>query len=309
MANISASMVKELRDKTGAGMMDCKNALSETDGDVEAAVDWLRKKGLSQAAKKAGRVASEGLVGVCSEGTRGAVVEVNSETDFVARNDKFQDMVSKIAGLALTAGGDDGALAAAEFPGSGKSVTDYITEMVGTIGENMSLRRGRALSVSQGAVASYVHNQTAPGLGRIGVLVALESPGDQDKLAALGKQIAMHIAATSPLAVTPEDLDADVVARERKILADQARESGKPEEIIDKMVEGRMRKFYEESVLMSQTFVIDGENTVEKAVKNAEGDVGGAIKVAGFARFALGEGIEKEEQDFAAEVAAAASGT
>lgn len=309
MANISASMVKELRDKTGAGMMDCKNALTETDGDVEAAVDWLRKKGLSQAAKKSGRVASEGLVGVISEGTKGAVVEVNSETDFVARNEKFQEMVSEIAGLTLQVDGDAAALAAADYPGSGKSVTDYITEMVGTIGENMSLRRCQGLSVSEGAVSSYVHNQTAPGLGRIGVLVALESSGDKDKLAALGKQIAMHVAATSPLATTPDDLDPEVVARERKILADQARESGKPEEIIDKMVEGRMRKFYEESVLISQTFVIDGENTVEKAVKNAEGDVGGAIKIAGFARFALGEGIEKEEQDFAAEVAAAASGS
>lgn len=309
MANISASMVKELRDKTGAGMMDCKNALSETDGDIEAAVDWLRKKGLSQAAKKSGRVASEGLVGVVSQGAKGAVVEVNSETDFVARNEKFQEMVAKIADLTLGVDGDADALASTEYPGSGKTVTEYITEMVGTIGENMSLRRCQGLSVSDGAVASYVHNQTAPGLGRIGVLVALESTGDKDKLAALGKQIAMHVAATSPLATTTDDLDPDVVARERKILADQARESGKPEEIIDKMVEGRMRKFYEESVLMSQTFVIDGENTVEKAVKNAEGDVGAPIKVAGFARFALGEGIEKEEQDFAAEVAAAASGS
>lgn len=308
MANISAGMVKELREKTGAGMMDCKNALAESDGDMETAVDWLRKKGLSQAAKKAGRVASEGLVGVRSEGTKGAIVEVNSETDFVARNDKFQDMVSQIAGTALEVGGDTDALAAAQYPGSGMSVADYITEMVATIGENMSLRRSAGLSVSSGAVASYVHNQAVPGLGRIGVLVALESDGDQDKLMALGKQLAMHIAATSPLAVTPDDLDPEVVARERAILADQARESGKPEEIIDKMVEGRMRKFYEESVLMSQTFVIDGENTVEKAVKNAAGDIGGDVKVTGFVRFALGEGIEKGPDDFAAEVAAAASG-
>ena len=308
MANISASAVKELREKTGAGMMDCKNALTEADGDMEAAVDWLRKKGLSQAAKKAGRVASEGLVGVKSDGTKGAIVEVNSETDFVARNDKFQDMVSTIAGVALDAGGDVDALSAADYPGAGKSVADHVTEMVATIGENMSLRRSQSLSVSSGVVSSYVHNQAAPGMGRIGVLVALESDGDAEKLGAFGRQVAMHIAATSPLAVTPDDLDQEVVARERSILADQARESGKPEEIIDKMVEGRLRKFYEESVLMSQTFVIDGENTVEKAVKNAEGDIGAPVKVAGFVRFALGEGIEKEEQDFAAEVAAAASG-
>ena len=291
MSNISASAVKALREKTGAGMMDCKNALTESDGDMEAAVDWLRKKGLSQAAKKAGRVASEGLVGVKSEGNKGAIVEVNSETDFVARNDKFQDMVATIAEVALGAGGDVAALSAADYPGAGKSVADHVTEMVATIGENMSVRRSQTLSVPSGVVSSYVHNQAAPGLGRIGVLVALESEGDAEKLAAFGRQVAMHIAATSPLAVTPDDLDQEVVARERSILADQARESGKPEEIIDKMVEGRLRKFYEESVLMSQTFVIDGENTVEKAVKNAEGEVGGPVKIAGFVRYALGEGI------------------
>ena len=307
MANITASMVKELRDKTGAGMMDCKSALAEVDGDMEAAVDYLRTKGLAKAAKKAGRVASEGLIGVASDGAKGAVVEVNSETDFVARNDKFQEMVSGIAGLALDVDGDVAAISAADYPGSGKSVSDYVTELVATIGENMSLRRGQSLSVSNGVVASYVHNQTAPGLGRIGVLVGLESDGDADKLAALGKQLAMHVAAAAPLALTPDDLDADVVERERTILAEQARESGKPEEIIEKMVDGRMRKFYEESVMMSQAFVIDPDNSVEKAVKNAEGDVGAPIKVAGFVRYALGEGIEKEEQDFAAEVAAAAS--
>ena len=309
MAHITASMVKELREMTGAGMMDCKNALSEVDGDVEAAIDYLRTKGLAKAENKAGRVASEGLVGVRSDGAKGAVVEVNSETDFVARNEKFQEMVGQIAALALEVGGDTEMLSAADYPGSGKSVADFVTEMVATIGENMSLRRAQSLSVVEGTVASYVHNQAAPGLGRIGVLVALESTGDREKLAALGKQLAMHVAATSPLAVTPEDLDPQVVKRERAILAEQARESGKPEEIIDKMVEGRLRKFYEESVLMSQTFVIDGENSVEKAVKDAEGDVGGPIKVAGFVRYALGEGIEKEEQDFAAEVAAAASGS
>ena len=309
MANISASAVKELREKTGAGMMDCKNALAEVDGDMEAAVDYLRTKGLAKAAKKAGRVASEGLIGVRSEGTSGAVVEVNSETDFVARNEKFQDMVTQIAAVALQTGGELDAIESAPFPGSDKSVKDYVTEMVATIGENMSVRRGARLSVSNGVVASYVHNQAAPGLGRIGVLVALESSGDRDKLSAFGKQVAMHIAAISPLAVTPDDLDPDVVARERAILAEQARESGKPEEIIDKMVDGRMRKFYEESVLMSQTFVIDGESTVETAVKNAESDVGAPVKIAAFVRYALGEGIEKEEQDFAAEVAAAASGS
>lgn len=309
MVDITASMVKELRETTGAGMMDCKGALAEVDGDMEAAIDFLRTKGLAKAAKKAGRIASEGLIGVKAERTRGAVVEVNSETDFVARNEKFQEMVSGIAGLALETGGSTADLSNTKYPGSGKSVTDYVTEMVATIGENMSVRRAQSLSVESGVVASYVHNQTAPGLGRIGVLVALESGGDQDQLSSLGKQLAMHVAAAAPLALTPDELDQDIVNRERAILSEQARESGKPEEIIEKMVDGRMRKFYEESVLMSQTFVIDGENTVEKAVKNAEGDVGAPIKVAGFLRYALGEGIEKEEQDFAAEVAAAASGS
>ena len=309
MVDITASMVKELRESTGAGMMDCKGALAEVDGDMEAAIDFLRTKGLAKAAKKAGRVASEGLIGVKAEGTRGAVVEVNSETDFVARNEKFQEMVSGIAGLALETGGSTADLSNTKYPGSGKSVADYVTEMVATIGENMSVRRAQSLSVESGVVASYVHNQTATGLGRIGVLVALESNGDQDQLSSLGKQLAMHVAAAAPLALTPDELDQDIVNRERAILSEQARESGKPEEIIEKMVDGRMRKFYEESVLMSQTFVIDGENSVEKAVKNAEGDVGAPIKVAGFLRYALGEGIEKEEQDFAAEVAAAASGS
>jgi elongation factor Ts len=308
MAEITASLVKELREQSGAGMMDCKAALKETDGDMEAAIDWLRTKGLAKAAKKAGRVAAEGLVGVVAEGTSGAVVEVNSETDFVARNENFQSMVSGIAGVANTTGGDLAKLLAAKFPGSDKSIEDYVTEAVGTIGENMNVRRTEALSVKAGVVVSYVHNQAAPGLGKIGVLVALESEGDTDKLAALGKQIAMHVAATSPLSTSVDELDQAVVERERNVLAAEARESGKPENIIDKMIEGRIRKFYEEVVLLSQTFVIDGENTVEKAVKNAEGDVGAPIKVAGFIRLALGEGIEKEEADFAAEVAAAAKG-
>jgi elongation factor Ts len=308
MAEITASLVKDLREKSGAGMMDCKAALKETDGDMEAAIDWLRTKGLAKAAKKAGRVAAEGLVGVVAEGTSGAVVEVNSETDFVARNENFQAMVSGIAGVANTAGGDLDKLLGLAFPGSDKSIADYVTEAVGTIGENMNVRRTEALSVNSGAVVSYVHNQAAPGLGKIGVLVALESTGDTEKLSALGKQIAMHVAATSPLATSVDELDQAVVERERNVLAAEARESGKPENIIDKMIEGRIRKFYEEVVLLSQTFVIDGENTVEKAVKNAEGDVGAPIKVVGFIRLALGEGIEKEESDFAAEVAAAAKG-
>lgn len=308
MAEITASLVKELREKSGAGMMDCKAALKETDGDMEAAIDWLRTKGLAKAAKKAGRVAAEGLVGVIAEGTSGAVVEVNSETDFVARNENFQTMVTGIASVANTTGGDLAKLQAAIFPGSEKSIEAYVTEAVGTIGENMNVRRTEALSVNAGVVVPYVHNQAAPGLGKIGVLVGLESDGDTAKLAALGKQIAMHVAATSPLSTSVEELDPAVVEREKNVLAAEARESGKPENIIEKMIEGRIRKFYEEVVLLSQTFVIDGENTVETAVKNAEGDVGAPIKVTGFIRLALGEGIEKEEEDFAAEVAAAAKG-
>ena len=308
MAEITAAMVKELRDKTGAGFMDCKAALAETDGDMEAAVDWLRAKGLSKAAKKAGRVAAEGLVTVAEGDKAAAVAEVNSETDFVARNENFQAMVKTIGEVALGNDGDFDKTGAAEFPGAGKSVSDHVTEMVGQIGENMSLRRAAGLSVGEGAVAGYVHGAVAPGLGRIGVIVALQSSGDQAALKAFGKQVAMHVAATAPLAVTVEDLDAEVVARERAILVEQARESGKPDDIIDKMVDGRLRKFYEESVLLSQAFVIDPDTTVEKAMKAAEVDVGAPITIAGFERFVLGEGVEKEESDFAAEVAAAAGG-
>lgn len=304
MADITASMVKELRETTGAGMMDCKAALKETDGDMEAAIDWLRTKGLAKAAKKAGRVAAEGLVGIQTSGNEGAVVEVNSETDFVARNDQFQKLVKDVAETALKEGADD--LGSKNYPGKDKSIDETITELVGTIGENMSYRRGTKLSVENGAVAGYIHNATVAGLGKIGVLVALESTGDAEKLEALGKQIAMHIAAINPLAATVEELDPEVIEREKTILTEQARESGKPDEIIAKMIEGRIRKFYEEVVLVKQTFVIDGENTVEKAIKNAEGDVGAPITLKGFARFELGEGIEKEEDDFAAEVAAAA---
>jgi len=305
MAEITASMVKELREATGAGMMDCKSALAETNGDMSAAIDWLRKKGLSKAAKKSSRVAAEGLVGVATEGTRGAVVEVNSETDFVARNETFQAMVTEIAQLAISAQGDIDALKAAKTA-NGKAVVDVVTDNVATIGENMNVRRTGYIEVSDGVVASYVHGQVVPGLGKIGVLVGLESTGDKAKLAAHGRQIAMHIAAASPIAVNPEEVDSTLVDRERDVLAAQARESGKPEDIIAKMVEGRLRKYYEEVVLLHQIYVIDGESTVGKAVKEMEKDVGAPIKVAAFARFAIGEGIEREVSDFASEVAAAA---
>ncbi|MFN0263515.1 translation elongation factor Ts [Tepidamorphus sp. 3E244] len=305
MANISASMVKELREKTGAGMMDCKAALTENNGDVEAAVDWLRAKGLAKAAKKAGRVAAEGLVGVAEADNSAAVVEVNSETDFVARNEIFQNMVRTVAQVALENGGDHEKTSNAQFPGAGKSVAEHLTEMVGQIGENMTFRRSAGLSVENGVVSSYVHSATAPGLGRIGVLVALESTGDKEALRAFGKQVAMHIAASTPLSVTPDELDPQVVERERQVLIEQARESGKPDNIIEKMVEGRIRKFYEEVALVSQPFVINPDLTVEKAAKEAEGTVGAPIKIKAFERFVIGEGIEKEESDFAAEVAAA----
>jgi elongation factor Ts len=301
-------MVKELRDNTGAGMMDCKMALTDTGGDIEAAVDWLRAKGLAKAAKKASRVASEGLVGVCVAGKTGAVVEVNSETDFVARNQQFRQMVVEIAAAAIGAGGDVEKLKAMPYPGAGKSVAEHVTAMIATIGENMNVRRTASLSVANGLVASYVHNQAMPGIGKIGVLVALESTGDVAALQAFGRQLAMHVAAANPLALTPGDLDPAVVRRERAVYAEQARESGKPENIIHKMVDGRMKKFYQESVLLSQTFVVDGENTVEKAVRNAERGVGAPITITGFVRFQLGEGIEKDGDDFAAEVAKAASG-
>ncbi|HEV7285455.1 translation elongation factor Ts [Kaistia sp. UC242_56] len=303
---ISASMVKDLREKTGAGMMDCKAALIENGGDVEASIDWLRTKGLAKAAKKAGRVAAEGLVGVAASGTTAVVVEVNSETDFVARNAEFQQVVQNVAQAALATDGSVAAVAASNFPGSDKTVEDAITTAVATIGEHMNLRRSAAVSVTDGVVATYVHSAVAPNLGKIGVLVGLQSTGDKDKLVALGRQVAMHIAATNPLSVRSEDLDADVVARERSVYAEQARESGKPEAIIEKMVEGRVRKFYEEVVLLSQAFVINPDLTVEKALKAAEADVGAPIELTTFVSFRLGEGVEKEESDFAAEVAAAA---
>ena len=305
MAEITAALVKELREKTGAGMMDCKRALGETQGDLEGAVDWLRKKGLSAAAKKAGRVAAEGLVGVATRGRRGAMVEVNAETDFVARNDAFQQFVRTVTELALDTGDDIGALKAAAFPGSGRTVADELTHMIATIGENMALRRARRLEVKDGIVLSYVHNALAPGLGKIGVLVALESTGDGEKLGALGKQLAMHVAAAKPDYLDVGAVDAAALERERDVLREQSRASGKPEAIIEKMVEGRLRKFYEDVVLLEQVYVIDGERRVGKVIEAAAKDLGTAVKVAGFARFALGEGIAREQGDFAAEVAAA----
>lgn len=303
---ISAQQVKELREMTGAGMMDCKTALTETGGNLEAAVDWLRAKGLSKAAKKAGRVAAEGLVGVAVSGTAAAVVEVNSETDFVARNDAFQALVRNVAQVAVANGGDRDATAAAAYPGKGHSVEAEVKELVATIGEHMNFRRSKGLSVSAGVVAPYVHAAIVDGLGKIGVLVALESTGNTDELTKLGRQIAMHVAATNPLALSADDVDATVVERERAIFIEQAKESGKPQAVIEKMVEGRIRKFFEESTLLKQAFVVNPDQTVEQAVKAAEATVGAPIKVAAFVRFAIGEGIEKEESDFAAEVAAAA---
>ncbi|MEP3245878.1 MAG: translation elongation factor Ts [Sneathiella sp.] len=308
MAAITAGLVKELREKSGAGMMDCKKALTETDGDLNAAVDWLRTKGLATASKKSGRVAAEGLVGVSAEGTSGAIVELNAETDFVARNEDFQNLVRGVAKVTEATGGDLDAIKAADFPGSNDTVEATLTNAIATIGENMNLRRAAKISVQNGVVASYVHNATAEGLGKIGILVALESEGDAAQLKEFGKQIAMHVAATNPEAVSVDELDPASVDRERSVLSEQARESGKPEEIIAKMVEGRLNKFYQEVVLLKQTFVIDGENSVEKAIDLKGKEVGSSIKIAGIVRYAVGEGIEKEEADFAAEVAAAVSG-
>ncbi|MBL8671341.1 MAG: elongation factor Ts [Alphaproteobacteria bacterium] len=308
MAEVTAALVKELREKTGAGMMDCKKALGESKGDLEGAVDWLRKKGLSAAAKKSGRVAAEGLVGVTAAGRVGALVEVNAETDFVARNDKFQAFVAKAAEIGLTTGGDVAKLAAAPYPGSGRTVADELTHLIATVGENMKLRRTAALAVPQGVVVSYMHAALVPGLGKIGVLVALESAGSADKLAALGKQIAMHVAAANPQALTIAAVDPKALERERSVLAEQAKASGKPQAIIDKMVEGRLRKFYEEVVLLEQVSVIDGETRIGKLVEASAKDVGAPVKLTGFARYSLGEGIEKEQSDFAAEVAKAAGG-
>jgi len=304
MAEITAGLVKELREKTGAGMMDCKRALGETAGDIETAIDWLRKKGLAAAAKKAGRVAAEGLVGVATGGVAGAAVEVNSETDFVARNEAFQDFVRSLAGLVLDKGDDLEALKAAAYPGESRTVAEQLTHLVATIGENMNLRRAKRLQVGNGAVVSYVHNALSAGLGKIGVLVALESTGDSARLAALGKQLAMHIAAANPQFLDIASVDAASLDRERDVLREQARASGKPDAIIDKMVDGRIRKYYEEVVLLEQIFVIDGESRIAKVVEAVAKEIGAPIAIASFVRFALGEGIEKEHADFAAEVAA-----
>jgi elongation factor Ts len=303
MAEITASLVKDLRQKTGAGMMDCKKALTQVDGNIEEAVDWLRKQGLASAAKKAGRVAAEGLVAVSVSGVKGAVVEVNSETDFVARNDDFQALARNIAEVALATGGDVDTVNSADYPDGG-TVSDAVTGLVAKIGENMALRRTTIVEVGSGIVASYLHGAVGPGLGRIGVLIGLESTGDHAKLAEYGHQLAMHIAAANPQWVSTENVDAADLDREREVLADQARVAGKPEEIVQKMVEGRLRKYYEEVVLLEQVFVVDGETKIAKVLENAAKDVGAPVAVTGFVRFALGEGIERKEEDFAAEVAA-----
>jgi elongation factor Ts len=305
MAEITAATVKELRERTGAGMMDCKKALGETGGDMEAAIDWLRTKGLAAAAKKAGRTAAEGLVGVAVSGGKGAVVEVNSETDFVAKNEQFQEFVRTVAGLALETKGDVEALKGAAWPGGG-TVEEKLTANIATIGENQSLRRAALLQVTDGVVVSYVHNAVTPGLGKIGVLVALESTGDKAALEALGKSLAMHIAAANPLALRGEDLDSSLIERERSIAAEKAKESGKPADIVSKMVDGAIAKFRKEMAFLSQLFVMDNKTKVEDVVAAEAKKVGAPIAVAGFVRFQLGEGIEKGESDFAAEVAAAA---
>lgn len=303
MAEITAALVKDLREKTGAGMMDCKKALGETNGDLDAAIDWLRKKGLSAASKKAGRVAAEGLVAVTVKDNAGAIVEVNSETDFVGRNPQFQALATGVATVALTAGDDVAAIEAAAFPGSSRNVKDEVTHAIATIGENMTIRRAKKLTVDGGVVVSYVHSALADGLGKLGVLVALKSTGKREVVEQIGKQVAMHIAAANPQSLSPKDLDQSLVERERQVLTDQAAASGKPADIIAKMVEGRIRKFYQEVVLLEQTFVIDGETPVGKAVEKAGKDAGASIEITGFVRFQLGEGIEKKADDFAAEVA------
>ena len=303
MTEITAAMVRDLREKTGAGMMDCKRALSESGGDAEAAFDWLRKKGLSAAAKKSGRVAAEGLIGVASARNRAAMVEVNAETDFVARNETFQALVEKIAQIALEVGEDVEAIRAAPVPGTGRTVAEELTQLVATIGENMSLRRARVMSVPSGVVATYVHNVLRPGLGKIGVLVAVEAESELEALETLGRQVGMHVAATRPDALDIDAVDPAALEREKAVLMEQARTSGKAEAIIEKMVEGRIRKYYEEVVLLEQVWVHDGESRVRAVVKKA------GAKLGGFARFTLGEGIEKQVTDFAAEVAATAKTT
>ena len=300
MAAITAALVKDLRDKTGAGMMDCKKALIDTDGDLELAFDWLRKKGLAAAAKKSGRVAAEGLVGVASAPGKAAVVEVNAETDFVSRNETFQAFVEQVAKIALAVGDNIDTIAAQPYPEAGRTVAEQLTHLVATIGENMNIRRAKVLTVPQGVVATYMHSAVKPGLGKIGVLAALEGPGESAVLETLGRQVGMHVAATNPAALDVDFVDPAALEREKAVLTDQARASGKPEAIIEKMVEGRIRKYYEEVVLLEQVWVHDGESRVKAVVKKA------GLKLSGFARFQLGDGIEKPKEDFAAEVAATA---
>src|SRR5690242_15211870 len=300
MAAITAALVKDLRDKTGAGMMDCKKALTETDGEIEAAVDWLRKKGLAAAAKKSGRIAAEGLVGVASAPLKAAVVEVNAETDFVARNETFQEFVAAVAQIALTVGDNLDAINAAPFGDTGRTVAEQLTHLIATIGENMTIRRAAVLTVPQGVVATYMHQALKPGLGKIGVLAAVEADGELAALETLGRQVGMHVAATRPEALDIDGVDPAALERERAVLTEQARASGKPEAIIEKMVEGRIRKYYEEVVLLEQIWVHDGESRVRAVAKKA------GVTLTGFVRFALGEGVEKPKDDFAAEVAATA---
>ena len=305
--SITAAQVKELREKSGAGMMDCKKALNETNGDMASAVDWLRTKGLAAAAKKSGRVASEGLIAASVADGVGALIELNSETDFVSRNDEFQNFAKALADIALGVNDLD-ALKAADFPGTGRTVEEELTQKIVTIGENMSLRRMQKVSVDSGLVVPYIHNTVGDGLGRIGVLVGLSSTADEASLAVLGKQLAMHIAATSPASLSVDDLDPAMVRRERDVLIEQAKASGKPQDIAEKMVEGRMRKYYEEVVLLEQIFVVDGETKVKAVIEMAAKDAGSAIALTAFSQFNLGEGVEKEETDLAAEVAAQLGG-
>ncbi len=304
MAEVTAALVKQLRDKTGAGMMDCKRALGDTGGDIEAAVDWLRKKGLAAAAKKSGRAAAEGLVGVATRGRAGVAVEINSETDFVARNELFQAFVRTVGGLALGAGGDIDALREMPYPGTGRTVAGELTELIARIGENLVLRRAAHLAVERGIVASYVHNSLAPGLGKIAVLVALESAAEGEAIATLGRQLAMHVAAAKPLYLDIAAVPAAALERERAVLKEQAQATAKTEAIVERMVEGRLRKFYEEVVLLDQIFVIDGERRVGKVIEAAAKEAGAPIRVAGFVLFVLGEGVERPPSDFAAEVGA-----